>query len=274
MTGSIEMDFEPADGRLDDHVESARLFEEMSRAGHDGERCRAVHPRLGRPVQLEDLRIILTDDQQSRRFHPGQGRRCEVWPAASAHHGLDVSRQRRSGNESRCRSRARAEETDREGLQERLCAHPLHRVDDATAQQWNVEDVMTIATLGAGQQIEQKRPEPRLIELLSETGIPRTVATRPAPVGEDDQPGGARGKRERSLEPVRTNCDGVPDLAHSETRPRAGAAALSLDDKSLRRIWFRAIDSAATSDGDMAVAEKIRLLGKPAGYARRAELQR
>jgi hypothetical protein len=49
---------------------------------------------------------------------------------------------------------------------------------------------------------------------------------------------------------------------------------LSLDDKSLRRIWFRAIDSAATSDGDMAVAEKIRLLGKPAGYARRAELQR
>ncbi|WP_380106239.1 hypothetical protein [Kribbella qitaiheensis] len=56
---------EPLTGKASHHLQSAGFFEQVGGAGHDLKAGMAAEQGHGSPVELDDGRVVLTDDQQS-----------------------------------------------------------------------------------------------------------------------------------------------------------------------------------------------------------------
>src|SRR6516165_3960668 len=66
----LEMHVEPLCGKVDDLVESARLLEQMCRAGNDLETLLAGEHIESFLVKIDDTMVGAADDQQRRGAHP------------------------------------------------------------------------------------------------------------------------------------------------------------------------------------------------------------
>src|SRR5690606_25731585 len=97
---------------LGDHLQGARLFEEVARALNDLEALFTTKLRESLAIELEDERVVLPHDEERRCLDAWKRPRCEIRPATSRNHRGDVVWNARRRDECRCRTRARAEVAD------------------------------------------------------------------------------------------------------------------------------------------------------------------
>lgn len=86
----LEVAFEPFACQPRYFVQRAGFFEEVRRPGDDYELLFAAELRERRPVQLDNLEVVSTDDEQGRCPDARQGGSGQIGPPAarddSAHH--------------------------------------------------------------------------------------------------------------------------------------------------------------------------------------------
>ena len=89
---------EPLAGKASHHLQGAGFFEQMGRTRHDLEAGTAAEQGHGSPVELDDGRVVLTDDQQRGLAYEPEELTGQVRSTAARHDRLDRVRARGCGD--------------------------------------------------------------------------------------------------------------------------------------------------------------------------------
>ena len=182
---------EPVPGQPGNGVESTRLLEQVSGAGHHGQVVLAAQLRLGPAVEIQHHLVAPADDQQRRRGHRGQPGTGQIWAAAAGHHGRDASARLGRRQQRRRGAGAGAEVADGGPRRARLGAQPSGHLDQAAGEQADVEHVGPVPFLLGGEQVEQQRAQAGILQNAGDMLVARAVPAAAAAVDEHHNPWGA-----------------------------------------------------------------------------------
>ena len=111
--------------RFDDNsLERSGSGKQMGRSGNELQRFRPTQARQRLLIELDDVGIVTTDDQQRGSAHRGETISREVGPSAAGDHRTDAAEQLCRRDESRRRARADAEQPERKLGKRRLAIEP------------------------------------------------------------------------------------------------------------------------------------------------------
>lgn len=189
--------FEPVGRVRDDRVQSAGLREEVTGAGHDLQRLRALQQGVRLFVQFDDAVIGAADDQQGRRAYPVQRFAGKIGTPAARHDRADAIAKPDGGGERGRRAGARAEKPERKPGQRRFAFNEMDSIGKPLRQQSDIEDIRAVGFFLRGEKVEQERADAPVIEGGGDGPIARAEAAGAAPMRRSR----ARARRSEHAEP-------------------------------------------------------------------------
>ncbi len=116
---------EPSPRQFGHLLERAGLFEEVRGAGNDVKAIRAAQLCRGAAIEFDHWRIVAADDEHYGTLHVREILARQVRPSAARDDGSDRIGSACCRHQRRCRSRARAEETDGQATYLGRLIHPI-----------------------------------------------------------------------------------------------------------------------------------------------------
>ena len=139
---------------VDHSFQRARFRKKITRVRNDLQRLSPWQSRQRLFVKSHDLHICAAYDEEGRRPNSVEEIAGEVRTPAARNDRAHAMREIRGRNErGRC-SRAGAKQPKRKPREKCLPVDPIHRVDEAGCQQWNVEHITPIGLFSRREEVE------------------------------------------------------------------------------------------------------------------------
>lgn len=140
------MSGEPVSGQAGDLLERASFLEQVGGSGHDLDLVFCFKQGGGLAVEVDHRLIASADDQEGGRLDARQELACQIGPATTGDNGRDRPWPKGRRNQRRGRTRARAEEADRQLLGEAVALCPVYRACEPLGQPLNVEAIVPVSS--------------------------------------------------------------------------------------------------------------------------------
>lgn len=176
------------------------FLEQVGRSLYDTKLVLTAHPCLGLPVHVEDCRVVLPDDKKTGCLEEAKGLSCHIGTPTPGDNRTDPGTGPRRGLNSRRGACARAEQVYTRARHRLLSRNPFKNVVGPFGKERYIESVFTTTIFFFGKEVEEKAPDPCVLELFGDKVVANAVPTRPASVDEYDEPPRLRGDPHMALE--------------------------------------------------------------------------
>jgi hypothetical protein len=206
----------------------------MRRSGHDIEAFLALQQTQRVAIEVENVMVQPSDNQQRRRLDMSKGLSGKVGAASARDDSSDRSWFVRRGDERRGGARAGPEQANRKSLDVTRCRRPANGFAHARTEQGDIENVAPILFFTRREEIEQQGREATVGQLPRHERIARAETGGAAAMREDDQSSRPPWEAQNSFEPARLdqNVDRFRIFSHGAT-PCGEPVDLAVNSK-----WF------------------------------------
>jgi hypothetical protein len=182
-----KMAFEPSCCEFNDRFKCTGFREEMRSSWYYFYTLYSPEEFECRLIELDHPQISAAYDQECRRLDLGQYVAGKVRAPAARNHSADAITERTSRDKRGGRARARSEQSNGQTAHIWLLGDPAHHVDQAAAEQLNVEDFPPVIFFVGHKKVEQKSCDTSPIERFGNLNVAFAETTRTATMRENNQ---------------------------------------------------------------------------------------